>query len=828
MKTIRTIMAAIATMLIFSSNAMAVKERQGTSNISGTVIEAATGQPAAFATVAVLQLDSTVVTGLAADENGAWAMTVQPGKYLLSVSLIGYKDVVMDLNAREGSVKLDPIALEEDAQMLEGAKLTERQALVEMKIDKIVMNVSQSAFAQGTTALELLKKAPGVTIDKDGNVKLNGKSVSVWIDGRPSHLDGKSLEAMLRSTEGGNIDKFELMDNPSAKYDAAGQGGIINIKTKKNFKAGFSGDLGFNGGGMYFGDIENAVMKGSAWTNLSYRTDKGHTFMNLYGGLEETGITIDNELTFDTEAGRLMQDAESLYKNRYQNYNIKFGHDWFINPKNTIGFIATLPGSRSYMGGFDKDKASSFTTQKLDGVLIDNVDSRVDDSDHDTQFSGNVNYTHIFDETRSSEITANIDYYRTSGSTINRIYDVKTYPELMPETHRFVDTDNTVDIYSAKLDYQSVLWGKAMFEAGGKWALSMTDNNMLLTQSGVADINTFFNYREHIGALYSTLSMQLSPKLSGKVGLRGEYTNTFGDWKSSGEQIHRDFLNVFPTFYLGYVPSQKLMLSASYTRRIDRPRYEQLNPSKTYVDAYTYTVGNPDLLPQLSDNFSLSAMIAQRFSVALGAMQSKDLINQNPSYTEDGTKILTWSNFGTMRMGYMAFSIAALPITKWLEWTLNLSGIGTSSSNKEGSYDSKGVFGNAYTCFTMTLPKDWKVELDAFGNTPMTFGYFKIGSNWTSSVAVKKNLLDNRMTLSFDLQDIFRSSRTNINIDPEAIGGSISYIGQKYYNQKAVVGLSWNFGQAKQGRQRKVGNLEEASRIGGSSNGSGTGISTGK
>lgn len=824
MKQFRIIMASIAAILIFSSSARAA--RQGMSVISGTVTEAATGQPASYATVAVLQLDSTVVTGLAADDKGEWTLSVQPGQYLLRISLIGFKDVTISLNAKEGSVRLDPVALEEDAQMLAGAKVTDRQALVEMKIDKVVMNVGQSAFSQGTTALELLKKAPGVTVDKDGNVKLNGKSVSVWIDGRPSHLDGKSLEAMLRATEGGNVDKFELMDNPSAKYDAAGQGGIINIKTKKNFKAGFSGDLGFNSGGMYFGDIDNAVMKGSAWTNLSYRTDKSHTFVNLYGGLEDTGIAIDNELTFATEAGSLMQDAESLYKNRYQNYNLKIGRDWFIDSKNTIGFIATVPGSEVKMTGFDEGKASSFTTQKLNGTLIDNVESRVNDSDHDTQFSGNLNYTHVFDEARSSEITANIDYYRTAGSTVNRISDMKTFPEPMTETHRIVNTDNTIDIYSAKLDYQSVLWGKTMFEAGGKWALSMTDNNMLFTQTESADIHTFFNYREHIGAIYGTLAMQLSPKLSGKIGLRGEYTNTFGDWKSSGEQIHRDFLNVFPTFYLGYVPSQKLMLSASYTRRIDRPRYEQLNPSKTYVDAYTYTVGNPDILPQLSDNFSLSAMIAQRFSISLGGMHSKDLINQDPSYTPDGIKTLTWSNFGTMRMGYVAFGIAALPVTKWLEWTLNLSGIATSSTNKSGDYDSKGMFGNGYTCLTMTLPKDWKVELDAYGSTPMTFGYFKIGGNWASSLAVKKNLLDNRMVLSLDIQDIFRSQRTNIDIDPAAIGGAISYIGQQYYNQKAVIGLSWNFGQAKHVRQRKVGNLEEASRLGGSGNGIGTG--TGK
>ena len=178
------------------------------------------GQPLAFATVALMAKDSTIVGGTSTDMEGAYVLEANAGSYTLVASMIGYRDLSLEVVLRAPVTELEEITLEDDSEMLEAAKVTEKVSLVEMKMDKIVMNVSQSAFAQTSNALDLVKKAPGVTIDKDGNIKLNGKSVAIWIDGRPSHMDGKSLENLLRSTSGTSIERFELMPNPSSKYDA--------------------------------------------------------------------------------------------------------------------------------------------------------------------------------------------------------------------------------------------------------------------------------------------------------------------------------------------------------------------------------------------------------------------------------------------------------------------------------------------------------------------------------------------------------------------------------------------------------------------------------
>ncbi|MGN1226729.1 MAG: carboxypeptidase-like regulatory domain-containing protein, partial [Candidatus Cryptobacteroides sp.] len=224
----KKLVVVLSLISILCSIPASAKRQSELVSLYGKVLDSEDGDPIAWATVALLDGEENVIAGGSTDEEGIFLLKAEEGEYLLRCTFIGYEDHQQMVSLSGNVVEVAPIRLALSAQTLEGATVTERVKLVEMKIDKVVMNVSQSAFAQGSNALELMKKAPGVTIDKDGNVKLNGKSVSVWIDGRPSYLDGKALEAMLRSTNGESIDKFELMENPSSKYDAAGQGGIIN------------------------------------------------------------------------------------------------------------------------------------------------------------------------------------------------------------------------------------------------------------------------------------------------------------------------------------------------------------------------------------------------------------------------------------------------------------------------------------------------------------------------------------------------------------------------------------------------------------------------
>lgn len=780
--------------------------RQNQAKISGVVTDKATGAPLEFVTVALRLADSTVVAGGMTSADGRYSLEAPAGTYRFEASFVGYHTYCTETGVPSA---LD-VLLEEDSEQLAAARVTERVPLVEMKVDKLVMNVSQSAFAQGSNGLELLRKAPGVTIDKDGNVKLNGKKVQVWIDGRPSYLDGESLQALLRSTAGDSIDKFELMEHPSAKYDAAGQGGIINIKTKKNFAQGFNGSLGFDAGGMYYGEgVDHFLVTESSWANFAYKGKKTNTTVNLYEGVYDTGCLLETNTTQTLPTGLMALQTSSLEEFRFTNWQAKVGNDWFLDDKNILGVILTFPGSRSRDSSLPEHNTSTMT---LDGSEIERTASTIDNKSTSDRITGNLNYTHTFDAARSAELTANLDWYRSGGATVNDQLNHDISSAGNPDTRRLITSDNLVNIYSAKVDYQTVLWQKAMLEAGAKWATSVTDNDTDRDETGSPLRNTVFCYREHIGAAYASLSMQLSPKWSFKAGLRGEYTNSFGDWKSAGLETRRDYFDIFPTVFVGYNPSEKLRLALSYSRRVNRPGYYVLDPVEQYMDAHTYTVGNPDILPEYSNGLYFITGIGSHINLTFGYDYTGNMTTQIPTIKENGDQMLTWGNFGTCRMGVAAASISALPIAKWLEWSLNANGVYMSNESAADGFVNDSWTFSGYTSFTFLLPRNWKFELDGLYTSPMAWGHFLTSPQYRANLAVKKTMLDGRLNLSLNVKDLLRSNRADM--DVVGLSAATSFIRQQYYSQAVTAGLTWSFGQAHQTRYRKVGDLEEASRVG--------------
>ena len=411
------------------------------------------------------------------------------------------------------------------------------------------------------------------------------------------------------------------------------------------------------------------------------------------------------------------------------------------------------------------------------------------------RYSANLNYTHTFDEAKASEITANIDWYRNISENV---YDEKTLDgsrTLLSETG--MDSRNRVDIWSAKADWQGLVFGKVMAEAGGKWAFSRTGNNMNLTRTGEPDTDNSFIYDENIGALYVSASSSIGQAVSWKAGLRGEFTSSHGDWNEKP----RNWFDLFPSLSLSWAKPGKVMAALSYSRRISRPRYSQLDPTPNFIDSRNYTAGNKDLLPEYTDALSLTAGFGQHFSLSAAWNHTTNLHAQVPSFLADGTEILTWSNYGHRNLSYISANISYLPLTKWLSWTLSASGM---------LIDTRPAF-NGYTCLSFVLPKDWKVEWDGFMSAGMVWGLFEIGPMGSSSVAVKKSVMDGKLTFNFKMDDIFNTMRQTIRINSEA---GTTLMVQDIFMRKAVLGVSWNFGKAQQSRRRNVGNLEEAARAG--------------
>lgn len=814
--------AVISALLLWAVCASA--RQQNVRSISGTVIDAATEKPIEFATVALIAPDSTIVNGTTTDSAGHFTIERIPsGEYKLMAAFIGYTSLITDLSAvpARGAV----LALEPDSEMLEEAVVTARRPVIEQKLDKLVMNISDAVSTEGSNGTDLLRKAPGVTIDFDGNVKLNGSAVAVWIDGRPSNLSGKELEVLLQSTDGTTIDRIEIMAHPSAKYDAAGGGGIINIVTKKNFMQGFNGSVNLGYGGMYFDRWDQS---GDGSVNLNYRGRKTNTFLTYSARYDDMTAELLSKSLYGAANEYTMSNSSQLLMRNF-NQMFRAGNDWYISDKDVLGAIVTGTFRNSSTGTY----GNNFTEHLLGEDILGRLNSEITNTDDFNGVSANLNYTHTFDPAKMQELTLNADYSWYDIGNTSRQSDI---PD--PMITALIPLDSTIfrqdaaqrlQIWSAKADYQQLFWQTGLLEAGLKWSRTVTDNNSVREDfynniwNYNSNLSNIFLYDEQIAAAYISAAKSFGTKWSVKIGLRGEYTYARGDWRSAGEKSTKSYFNIFPTAFVSYMPTEKWRLAASYTRRISRPGYSQLNPFRTYMSANSYTEGDPDLNPQFSDQVSLTVGYGQHLNLSLLYQHNSNLIMQHPEVNPDnGEQRLIWENFGTQSLAGAALSVSELPITKWLNLSANyFAAYNSNISTSDDSYSDGSFLQSFYGSLNFLLPKEWKIEIGGFGSGNMTMGYMDIRPMYMLFGGIKKNLWDGRGTIALNVQDLLRSFRTSIS---SYTGDVLTYsIDQRINMQKITISFSYRFGTASNLRRRNVGNVEESSRVGGSG-----GISTGQ
>lgn len=800
------------------------------SNLAGKVQDTQSA-PIAYATVSLLRTDSTLVTGTITDDAGAFALSAPSGKYLLKVSFIGYQTVCQTVKTGDKNLLL---SLREESKQLGEVEVKAKKQLIERQFDKIVLNVSNSPFAMGSNGKDLLKKAPGVNVDKDGNVTVNGKSVEVYIDGRPSCLSGEQLKAMLEGTDGSTIEKIEIISNPSAKYDASGQGGIINIKTKRNMMRGLNGTLSAAYGGMYYKDIDTWMNTEMFSLNLNYRTEKTYTFGSLtqvYTNQNvgvETGSTYLDTLTHTTTE----RYDKSEYDCDFQYYMLKLGNDWFINDKNTVGFIFQAP---FMIMNQNVPEGHGYGWTKVGNDIAENSMLSISGPMFSQQYTANLNYTHVFNDSLERELTANIDYNRNGWKQQNEQSNTYTYPtrpDSVLHTGLNINTNQIVDIYSAKLDFQTRFWQTGMIETGAKYALSNTDNRMttdsLLNDCQSPTAHSDFSYSEHVAALYISLAKQFGQHFNAKLGLRGEYTHSNGNWRSADSTSTKDYFNLFPTAFLGYNPTDKWAMNISYTRRIKRPSYYQLNPFRTYIDAHNYAEGNPELTPEFNNQVDMNFSYSQYVSLSFNFSHTQDMFSQRTEILPNGDGRMRWMNFGTCTTHGGNLSLTELPIVPkfvtgddgsrtmqgaWLALTLNGGYYYFINRSYDGLYNNRSHWGYGSATLNAYLPKDWTLSLDGFYNAPIINGYNYQNAFYSMNFSVRKMWREKGLIFNLQAQDLLRSLQGR----NETLGlaeGNSTYTAQNYRYQKVMFSVTWMFGQQQYVKHRNVGNLDESSRLG--------------
>ena len=828
----------------------------GQKSISGKVQDAQ-GEPIAYATVSLLTADSALVTGAITDEKGAFNL-VRPGdrtsssanetpslvrlptgrdntsdrtSMILQVSFIGYETVARTIHSGDANLL---ITLREESEELAEVEVKAKRQLIERQFDKIVLNVSNSPFAAGSNGKDLLKKAPGVQVDKDGNVTVNGKSVEVYIDGRPSYLSGDQLKAMLEGTDGSTIEKIEIISNPSAKYDAAGQGGIINIKTKRNMMQGLNGTLSASYGGMYYGDVEKWQNREMFSLNLNYRSEKTYTFATLTQFYVDQNIHVEvgSEALDTLTQTRTERYDESEYVCDFQYYMAKIGNDWFIDKKNTFGFIFQAPFMIMRQ---DVPEGHGWGYTKVGDDIVENSMSVLANPIRSQQYTANLNYTHVFNDSLDRELTANVDYNRYAGqqgnSQQNRYY-YNGFSDTVV-TGMDIETDQVVDIYSAKVDFQTRFWQTGVIEAGAKWAMSNTFNRMTTdsTLNGVArpTQHSDFDYSEQVAAVYISVAKQFGQKFNAKLGLRGEFTHSEGDWISADSTSVKNYFDVFPTAFFGYTPTDKWSMNVSYTRRIKRPNYYQLNPFRTYMDAHNYQEGNLELTPEFNNQVDLNFSYSQYVSLAFNFAHTQDMLSAHMELLPNGNGRQKWVNFGTCTTHGGNLSLTELPLVPkfetgadgtrqmtgaWLALTVNAAYYNFINRSYDGTYLNRNHYASASATLTAYLPQDWTLSVDGNYNTPLTIGYNKTDATWYMGAAVRKMWRKQGLILNLQAQDLLRS----VHYRSESFGmakGNSSYIYQNSRYQHVSLSLTWMFGQQQYVKRRNVGNMEEAERLGG-------------
>ncbi|NOW95623.1 outer membrane beta-barrel protein [Mucilaginibacter sp. SG564] len=767
--------------------------------ISGTVLDDAK-KPLDGATVILLTAKDSVVSATKlANPDGSFAFqNLKDNSYIIKVTYIGYKNYKSGVVLISGQrpVNLPPFILSSVGKKLDEVNVTAKKSFVQQKIDRTVVNVGALISNTGANALEVLAKSPGVQIDADGNITFKGKSgVMVMIDDKPTYLSAANLATYLRSLPSSALDQIELMDNPPAKYDAAGNAGVINIKTKKNNTRGFNAVVSANLAQGFYGRMDESI-------NFNYRIDKVNFFANVAYNKQKTFRRLEIDRNYLDGSGDIESSLKdiSYFRPSSNNTNIKAGLDYFISPKTTWGVVFTGNISRDH----DSSPVYSLLYDKTGG--LDSTVNSLNTSKNKFDSKGiNLNFTHKFDSTGRA-LTFDLDYiHDVSGS--NQLFVNNTFLPDGGLTNTQIISDNlpsTINIYSAKVDYTHPLKGKAKLEAGVKSSYVNTDNaaNYFNVIDGVSTIDynntNRFLYKENINAGYVNFNKTFG-RFSVQTGLRLENTNGDGHQLGNAQKPDSSFVkhytNLFPTAYLSYNldTAGHNVLVASYGRRIGRPSYGSLNPFTFFVDKFTYFSGNPFLKPQFTDNYKLAYSFRSLFTVALTYNYTTDV--QNETIHKDGNVFVsTTGNIGQQKTWDFSVNSNLQP-TKW--WSVNLYAEVFNNTYQGQFYN--GYLHQSKTTFSangnnqFTISKTWSAELSGWFNGSGTYGQFVSIPTGMLNAAVQKKILNNKASIKFNVRDVLKT------FSPSGTITNITDATATYHNfvdtQVATLTFTYSFGK---------------------------------
>ena len=570
------------------------------SSISG-IINDEKGIGIPFATIILnSQKDSSMVKADITSENGKFLLEmIPPGRYFTESSYIGLTTHVSTVFELGKSPFIHPpVSLMADAKQLDEVLVTAQRALIEVKPDRTVFNVQGTINSAGENGLNILRKAPGVLVDNNNNITVLGRAgVLLYVDGKRIPLRGDDLTNYLQNLSSEQIDKIDIITNPGSKYEAQGNAGIIDIRLKKDKNLGGNSSISGSYGHGRYG-------QGNINANGNYRNKK----MNTFGGLGYNKGVRWNKMLFDTYQNGFRLNESNISTSDYDGWNGRWGTDFFISTKSTIGFIVGAQTNSS----LSKSNNLTYISNQAKPAQIDSILTAPNTSDSErNQATFNINYAY---ESGKNKLTLDADYgsFRNQNDHIqpNLYYD-PSRTNIISQNLNTYNTPVTINIATAKADFTTEAWGGNL-DIGTKFSNVVTDNKFLFYNvlNGVSERNdnrsNQFKYDENVIAGYLNYSRKLNAKWNASAGLRVENTNATGDLIAFLPQLEEapvdfNYNSFFPSAGLTYQHHPEHVYSLNYGRRINRPDYNVLNPFREQLSELSYSRGNKFLQPEIVD-----------------------------------------------------------------------------------------------------------------------------------------------------------------------------------------------------------------------------------
>ncbi len=766
-------------------------------------------EPSQFSTVVLMNKDSVFMKGTLSSNDGSFLFEkMQPGSYFIMVRNIEFNTFIskpIHLGSND-IVSLDTIKLETKVTGLEEIVIKGEKSLLEVHPDKMVYNVSGSVNASGNNGLELLSKTPGVMVDLDKNIALQGKAgVQIYINGRPSRLSGSDLTNMLEGMQSDNIESIDIITNPSAKYEAEGSGGIIDIKLKRNNTSGFNGNII----GSY---AKGTFSSSSLGSSINYNGPK----INIYGNVNLSDDIGQTDFVQTTDRQKFILDFDSKSKSYRKGINISGGMDYKINSESTFGLDAkALINKRT--GELESDTRIQDISQVTPTEILN---SKVLDDNPSENYNMNMFYSFVPNGSSNFSADLSLGKYSTLKSTDQpNIYFNEMRNEILRTVNSTYDAQTDISLMSAKIDYEKRV-NKLSFASGAKYSYISTSNNLeffnIINNRPVEDINrsNHFTYLEKVAAAYFTFSAKLSEKTSVNTGLRVENTSSLGELESAvpsnDDVVARNYTSWFPNVSFSFDDQKTHALSLSVGRRITRPNYQDLNPFESKLSELSAWKGNPFLNPNYISNYQITYSLKRKLVISNNYSITRDFFATIFEVVDDKSTVLIPRNMERVINNGLSASYSFRPTDWWNFTSFLIYNYAKYDGDLNGTVlDLESNIFNIRLQNSFKLPEGITMELGYYASSPWIWrGSVYVQKFHRFDLGLKREFMKSKLLVQVTANDLLNtSSDFHYNSD---YGGMIVDGVISFDNRRFGINATYKFGnQNLKGSSRKKSAIDD-------------------